>query len=214
MKNVVKVRIYLAKAISDCGWSEFTRQLKYKAEFDGKTYLEINRFFPSSKICHVGLNQIDSLSLDVHSWTCPSCKTHHDRNVNAAINIRRDEGLRILALGTSATAQGGNVRPASGTQASHLWRLLLLSWEAPSPCGRGSSLKVLFKKVKLGGSTNLEYNTIKVFRHSLKRKMVSEPKLILKGHLKIPSVISNGYIFIICKLHLCLSKTQQILFQP
>jgi len=114
VKNMVKNH-NLAKAISDCGWSEFTRQLKYKAEFDGKTYLEINRFFPSSKICHVCLNQIDSLSLDVRSWTCPSCKTHHDRDVNAAINIR-DEGLRILALGTSATAQGGNVRPASGTQ--------------------------------------------------------------------------------------------------
>ena len=115
MKNVVKGRIYLANAISDCGWSEFTRQLKYKAKFDGKTYLKINRFFPSNKICHVGLNQIDSLSLDVHSWTCPSCKTHYGRDVNAAIDIR-DEGLRILALGTSATAQGGNVRHASGTQ--------------------------------------------------------------------------------------------------
>lgn len=113
VKNMVKNH-NLAKAISDCGWSEFTRQLKYKAEFDRKTYLEINRFFPSSKICHVGLNQIDSLSLDVRSWTCPSCKTHHDRDMNAAINIR-DEGLRILALGISATAQGGNVRPASGT---------------------------------------------------------------------------------------------------
>ena len=114
VKNMVKNH-NLAKAISDCGWSEFTRQLKYKAELDGKTYLEINRFFSSSKICHVGLNQIDSLSLDVRSWTCPSCKTHHDRDVNATINIR-DEGLRILALGTSATAQGGNVRPASGRE--------------------------------------------------------------------------------------------------
>ena len=113
VKNMVKNH-NLAKAISDCGWSEFTRQLKYKAEFDGKTYLEINLFFPSSKICHVCLNQIDSLSLDVRSWTCPSCKTHHDRDVNATINIR-DQGLRIVALGTSATAQGGNVRPASGT---------------------------------------------------------------------------------------------------
>ena len=46
----------------------------------------------------------------VRSWECPNCKTKHDRDVNAAISIR-DEGLRILALGTSATAQGGNVRP-------------------------------------------------------------------------------------------------------
>jgi putative transposase len=49
VKNMVK-KHNLAKAISDCGWSEFTRKLKYKAEFDGKTYLEINRFSPSSKI--------------------------------------------------------------------------------------------------------------------------------------------------------------------
>ena len=116
VKNMVKNH-NLAKAISDCGWSEFTRQLKYKAQFDGKTYLEINRFFPSSKICHVCLNQINSLSLDVRSWTCPSCKTHHDRDVNAAINIR-DEGVRLLALGTSATAQGGNVRPKRGRKSS------------------------------------------------------------------------------------------------
>ncbi|MEG4576801.1 RNA-guided endonuclease TnpB family protein [Microcoleus sp. N3A4] len=114
VKNMVKNH-NLAKAISDFGWSEFTRQLKYKAEFDGKTYLEINRFFPSSKIYHVCLNQIDSLSLDVRSWTCPSCKTHHDRDVNVAIDIR-DEGLRILALGTSATAFRRQCKPASGTQ--------------------------------------------------------------------------------------------------
>ena len=116
VKNMVKNH-NLAKAISDCGWSEFTRQLKYKAEKDGKTYLEIGRFFPSSKACHVCLNQVDSLSLDVRSWTCSNCGTDHDRDVNAAINIR-DEGLRLLALGTSATAQGGDVRPHRGRKSS------------------------------------------------------------------------------------------------
>ena len=116
VKNMVKNH-NLAKAISDCGWSEFTRQLKYKAEKDGKTYLEIGRFFPSSKTCHVCLNQVDSLTLDVRSWECPNCKTKHDRDVNAAINIR-DEGLRVLSLGTSDTAQGGNVRPKRGRKSS------------------------------------------------------------------------------------------------
>ncbi|WP_017306320.1 RNA-guided endonuclease InsQ/TnpB family protein [Spirulina subsalsa] len=116
VKNMVKNH-NLAKAISDCGWSEFTRQLKYKAEKDGKTYLEIGRFFPSSKTCHVCLNQIDSLPLDVRSWECPNCQTQQDRDVNAAINIR-DEGLRILSLGTSDTAQGGNVRPKRGRKSS------------------------------------------------------------------------------------------------
>lgn len=116
VKNMVKNH-NLAKAISDCGWSEFTRQLKYKAEKDGKTYLEIGRFFPSSKTCHVCLNRVDSLPLDVRSWTCPKCNTHHDRDVNAAINILH-EGLRLLALGTSATAQGGDVRPKRGRKSS------------------------------------------------------------------------------------------------
>lgn len=78
----------------------------------------------------------------------------------------------------------------------------------------GNLIKVLLKKGNLGGSTNLEYNTIKLFRHSLKRKMASKSNLILKGHFQIPNIISNGYIFRICKLHLCASKTQQILFQP
>jgi putative transposase len=116
VKNMVKNHC-LAKAISDCGWAEFTRQLKYKAEQDGKTYLEIGRFFPSSKTCHVCLNQVGSLSLDVRSWTCSSCKTKHDRDVNAAINIR-DEGLRLIALGISATAQGGKVSQKVGRKKS------------------------------------------------------------------------------------------------
>jgi putative transposase len=116
VKNMVKNHC-LAKSISDCGWSEFTRQLKYKAERDGKIYLEIGRFFPSSKTCHVCLNQIGSLPLDVRSWTCSHCGTKHDRDVNAAINIR-DEGLRLLALGTSATANGRDVSPRVGRKSS------------------------------------------------------------------------------------------------
>ncbi len=108
-KNMVKNHC-LAKAISDCGWSEFTRQLKYKAQKDGKTYLEMGRFFRLSKICHVDLNQVGSLLLNVGSWTCSKFQEKHDRDVNAAINILH-EGLRILALATSANASGGNVRP-------------------------------------------------------------------------------------------------------
>jgi putative transposase len=137
VKNMVKNH-NLAKAISECGWSEFTRQLKYKAEKDGKTYLEIGRFFPSSKTCHVCLNQVDSLPLDVRSWGCPNCKTRHDRDINAAVNIR-DEGLRILALGTSATAQGGNVRPKRGRKSSV--EAVAVELGSPVPqVERGSSL--------------------------------------------------------------------------
>ncbi|WP_017305768.1 IS200/IS605 family element RNA-guided endonuclease TnpB [Spirulina subsalsa] len=99
----------LAKAISDVGWGMFTTRLKYKAEWEGKTYIEVDRFFASSKTCHVCLNRVDSLPLEVRQWECQNCGTHHDRDINAAQNIK-NEALRILSLGTSDTAWGGNVR--------------------------------------------------------------------------------------------------------
>ena len=104
----------LAKAISDCGWGQFCTMLKYKSEWSGKTYIEVDRFFASSKTCSVCLNRVDSLSLDIRDWTCRQCNTHHDRDVNAAINIR-NEALRILDLGTRSTANGGNVRQPGKT---------------------------------------------------------------------------------------------------
>jgi putative transposase len=105
----------LAKAISDCpkgyrsayGWGQFCTMLKYKSEWEGKTYLEIDRWFPSSKTCNVCLNKVDSLPLDIRNWTCSRCNTQHDRDVNAAINIR-NEGLRILSLGTKGSAVLGS----------------------------------------------------------------------------------------------------------
>jgi putative transposase len=109
VKNMVKNH-NLAKSISDAGWGMFQTMLKYKAEQDGKTYLEIERFFPSSHLCNATLLPIPKMDLSVRSFFCPHCNVHHDRDVNAAINIR-NEGLRILALGTSASALGGNVRP-------------------------------------------------------------------------------------------------------
>jgi putative transposase len=87
----------LAKAIHQVGWGMFCTMLKYKAETEGKVYQEVDRFFPSSKTCHVCLNQVGSLPLDVRHWTCEHCQTKHDRDINAAINLR-DEGLRILTL--------------------------------------------------------------------------------------------------------------------
>lgn len=104
----------LARAISDVAWGMFCTMLKYKTEREGKVYHEIDRFFPSSKTCHVCLNQVGSLPLDVRNWTCQNCQTHHDRDINAAINIR-NEGLRQLELGTSFTALGDGVRRGGRT---------------------------------------------------------------------------------------------------
>ena len=108
VKNMVKNH-KLASSISDCGWGQFCTMLKYKSEWSGKTYLEVDRWFPSSKTCNICLNRTDSLSLEIRNWTCSKCNTQHDRDINAAKNIK-NEGLRILSLGTRDTANGGNVR--------------------------------------------------------------------------------------------------------
>lgn len=112
IKNLVKNHC-LAKAISQVGWGQFCTMLKYKAEQEGKIYLEVDRFFPSSKTCHVCLNQVGSLPLNIRSWTCNSCNTTHDRDINAAISLR-DEGLRLLTCGTRDQAYCPDVRPSSG----------------------------------------------------------------------------------------------------
>lgn len=91
----------LAKAISQVGWGQFCTMLKYKADQEGKVYQEVDRFFASSKTCNNCLNRVDNLDLSIRFWDCNSCKTRHDRDINAAINIL-DEGLRILNL-TSGT---------------------------------------------------------------------------------------------------------------
>ncbi|HCF29711.1 MAG TPA: transposase [Cyanobacteria bacterium UBA11049] len=105
----------LAKAISDTGWGTFVNFLSYKLERSGGKLVEINRWFPSSKLCSSCHYQINELPLDVRTWTCPSCKTHHDRDGNAAMNIRA-EGIRMLSSsGTGeANANGEEVRPIRG----------------------------------------------------------------------------------------------------
>ena len=114
VKNLVK-NPNLARAISDRAWGMFLTMLKYKAERYGHDYVEINRFFPSSQLCAETLLPIPELqkgfdSLKVRFVDCPNCGKKHDRDINAAIDIK-NEGLRMLALGTSATAIGGDVRP-------------------------------------------------------------------------------------------------------
>ena len=109
----------LAKAISDCGWGTFTNFLDYKLERKGAKLVEIDRWFPSSKLCSNCFYQVSEMPLDVRQWTCPHCGTHHDRDGNAAINIRA-QGIRMLkAEGSAASAVGGEVRPKMG-RPSHL----------------------------------------------------------------------------------------------
>jgi putative transposase len=109
VKNMVKNH-NLAKSISDAGWGMFCTMLKYKAEAEGKVYLEVGRFFPSSHLCSQTLLSLPKMDLSVREFNCPHCGNRHDRDINAALNIK-NEGLRLLTLGTSVTALGGNVRP-------------------------------------------------------------------------------------------------------
>lgn len=88
----------LAKSIYDCSWYELTRQLSYKANWNNRQYVKVDRYFPSSQLCHVcGYQNSDTKDLTVRDWICPKCDTHHDRDINAAINIR-NEGLKILNM--------------------------------------------------------------------------------------------------------------------
>jgi putative transposase len=86
VQNMVKNRS-LSKAISDCGWGEFRRQLAYKCERAGRRLVVIDRWYPSSKTCsHCG-HLLSELKLSTRHWTCPGCRTRHDRDINAAKNI-------------------------------------------------------------------------------------------------------------------------------
>jgi putative transposase len=86
VKNMVRNR-HLARAISDCGWGEFRRQLQYKCQRAGRQLVVIGRWYPSSKICSACGFLLAELSLSTRTWRCPSCRTHHDRDLNAAKNI-------------------------------------------------------------------------------------------------------------------------------
>ena len=86
----------LAKHISDSSFYEIRRQLEYKAKWYGKELVVIDRFYPSSQICHCcGAKYEGTKDLSIRKWTCPECGTEHDRDINAAKNIL-SEGLRLL----------------------------------------------------------------------------------------------------------------------
>ncbi|WP_293155501.1 MULTISPECIES: RNA-guided endonuclease TnpB family protein [unclassified Microcoleus] len=102
VKNMVKNR-KLALAISDASWGELVRQLEYKCDWYGRTLVKIDRWFPSSKRCFECGHIAQKMPLNVRSWDCRNCGTHHDRDINAAKNI--------LAAGLAVSVCGATVRP-------------------------------------------------------------------------------------------------------
>ena len=85
---------HIARAIGDASWSEFCRMLEYKAEWYGKQIIKINRWFPSSQLCSNCKTNSGKKPLHIREWTCDSCGTRHDRDLNASVNILH-EGLRL-----------------------------------------------------------------------------------------------------------------------
>ena len=86
------------KSVSDNGWGMFTTFLKYKLEEQGKRLIKVDKFFASSQTCNVcGYKNSYTKNLSVRAWDCPECGAHHDRDINAAINIR-NEGMRLVTV--------------------------------------------------------------------------------------------------------------------
>ena len=96
IKNMAKNH-HLAKSVMDVSWHEFTRQLAYKAAWNGRKYIKVDAFYASSQLCSAcGYRNTGTKDLSVREWTCPSCGARHDRDANAAKNILA-EGLRKAA---------------------------------------------------------------------------------------------------------------------
>jgi putative transposase len=102
VKNMVQNR-KLAQSISDASWGELVRQLEYKSEWYGRELVKIDRWFASSKRCSNCGHVVQRLPLNIREWDCPECGYHHDRDVNAAINV--------LAAGQAVSVCGATVRP-------------------------------------------------------------------------------------------------------
>ena len=135
VKGMVKNR-KLSKAISDVGWGTFVNFIDYKLQQKSGKLVEIDRFYPSSKTCSCCGHIVDELPLNIREWDCPNCNTHHDRDANAALNIRT-EGIRILNQGggNPVSADGVCVRPDNRKAKGHRAEKSEAHTVPPGQCG-------------------------------------------------------------------------------
>ena len=94
MRNGQSRKRAMNRSILRDGWSGLVAKISYKAEWYGRTFVQVDRFYPSSKLCHECGYKYKELVLSEREWVCENCHSRHDRDVNAALNIR-DEALRI-----------------------------------------------------------------------------------------------------------------------
>lgn len=117
----VRAKAGLNRRVLDAAMGEFRRQLEYKTERAGKTLVVVDRWYPSSKTCSACGHLLSTLSLSTRAWTCPSCRTRHDRDVNAAKNIRA-AGRAVAgqnpgeACGAGVSPQGSSLRQSATKQ--------------------------------------------------------------------------------------------------
>lgn len=116
----------LARLITDASWHAFVNKLAYKAQEQGKPLVKLDPWFPSSKTCHCCHHKRDVLPLNVRSWTCPECGIRHDRDINAACNIKHQGILQLKTEGLSVSAHGclrkSGVIPAAAREVGSLAR--------------------------------------------------------------------------------------------
>jgi putative transposase len=110
-----------AKNINDCGYANFVTRLQQKGEEQGTSVIKVDRYFPSSQLCHCCGYQNHNLKLSDREWTCPSCGEHHIRDVNASINLKNE------AIKLSVPMRRGEFRSVEGVEDVHLLALQALN---------------------------------------------------------------------------------------
>lgn len=118
IRNMLK-NCKLARAISDAGWYSLVTKIAYKAERAGRHFVTVSRWEATSKTCSDCGHKVDKLPLHVREWTCTNCGEHHDRDFNAAVNIKRLGIAHLRAGGSHVPARGSLRKPGHSIAAAY-----------------------------------------------------------------------------------------------